>query len=68
LGAAAFTQADVAKVLKGAKAAGLAPTSVEIDRDGKIVARFDPDAAAAPNVNEWDTALYGETKRPSGQR
>lgn len=52
--AAAFTQADVAKLLKGAKAAGATVTRIEIDREGKIVALFGA-AGREPAVgNEWD--------------
>jgi len=60
---AVFTQADIAKLLKGAKAAGMSVASVEIDRSGKIVARFGAAAgeAVAPEANEWDEVL------PDGQ-
>ncbi|RYE42043.1 MAG: hypothetical protein EOP24_34325 [Hyphomicrobiales bacterium] len=55
---AAFTQGDVAKVLKGAKAAGLSVASIEIDRSGKIVARFGRVAETeAASGNEWDEVL-----------
>lgn len=61
---AVFTQADIAKLLKGAKAAGMSVASVEIDRSGKIVARFGSGAPGddrAAEVNEWDEVL------PDGQ-
>lgn len=35
--AAAFRQADIARAVKGARAAGLSIQSVEIDANGKIV-------------------------------
>ncbi len=55
---AVFTQADIAKLLKGAKAAGMTVASVEIDRSGKIVARFGgAGAAASAETNEWDEVL-----------
>lgn len=66
---AAFTQADIAKLLKGAKAAGLTPSSVEIDRSGKIVARFGAAGAgdeAPADANEWDEVLTnGQENRPA---
>lgn len=64
---AAFTQGDIAKVLKGATAAGLTVASIEIDRSGKIVARFGS-AMPAPHDsgNEWDVVLNnGQEKRPA---
>lgn len=56
---AVFTQADIAKLLKGAKAAGLTVASVEIDRSGKIVARFGSaaDGVTPAEANEWDEVL-----------
>ena len=62
---AAFTQGDVAKVLKGARAAGLSVVSIEIDRSGRIVARFgDPAGQGADETNEWDVVLdHGQGKR-----
>lgn len=59
---AVFTQADIAKLLKGAKAAGMTVASVEIDRSGKIVARFGAsgpgaDGVAPAEANEWDEVL-----------
>lgn len=61
---AAFTQGDIAKVLKGAKAAGMNVASVEIDRSGKIVAWFGEQrpgrVTAAAEPNEWDEVLRNE--------
>lgn len=55
---ATFTQSDVTKVLKAARAAGLPVASVEIDRTGKIVANFGGPADAVPaGGNEWDEVL-----------
>ncbi len=67
---AAFTQGDIAKLLKGAKSAGLTVASVEIDRTGKIAAKF---GSPADNVvagsNEWDEVLTNvEAQRPARQR
>lgn len=63
---AVFTQADIAKLLKGAKAAGMTVASVEIDRSGKIVARFGgaADGVAPAEANEWDEVLTnGQVER-----
>lgn len=65
---AVFTQGDIAKLLKGAKAAGMSVHSIEIDRSGKIVARFDGAAgeAAPAEGNEWDEVLPdGQEERPA---
>jgi hypothetical protein len=64
----AFKQADVARVLKGAKAAGQKVQRIEIDRAGKIVAIFaGADDAGGPN--EWDEVFKNaEEKRPSSKR
>lgn len=62
---AAFTQADIAKILKGAKAAGVSVRSVEIDRTGKIVAQFGAPRSSTA-ANEWDEVLPNEqTQRPA---
>ncbi len=67
---AAFTQADIAKLLKGAKAAGMSVASVEIDRTGKIVAKFGtPGETIAAGDNEWDEVLpNGQPQRPAAER
>lgn len=67
---AVFTQADIAKLLKGAKAAGMSVASVEIDRSGKIVAKFGAaasadDSATAAVANEWDEVLNDAQERPA---
>ena len=65
---AAFTQGDVAKVLKGARAAGMDVRRIEIDREGKIVALFGrPGAGDAVPANEWDE-VYGQEQQPAPQR
>jgi len=53
---ATFSQADVARVLRGAAAAGVAVSRVEIDPTGKIVAVLGEPMSVAGG-NEWDTVL-----------
>lgn len=67
---AAFTQGDIVKLLKGAKSAGMTVASVEIDRTGKIVAKFGaPTDDVAASGNEWDEVLTNvEAQRPARQR
>ena len=66
---AVFTQASVARLLKGAKSAGMKVTRVEIDRSGKIVALIDgADNDAATEPNEWDVVFNAEEKRPAKGR
>lgn len=51
---AAFTQSDVAKVLKGCKQAGATPSRIEIAPDGRIVALFGkPEENAHDEDDEW---------------
>lgn len=45
---ARFTQADIRRAAKGAEAAGLAVSRVEIDPDGKIVIVFGQGPAQEP--------------------
>lgn len=69
---AAFTQADILKLIKAAKAGGANLASVEIDRTGKIVAKFGPAEAAdetAAGFNEWDEVLTdGQAQRAPHRR
>jgi hypothetical protein len=56
--ASKFTQADVSRAVRGAINAGLQPTRIEIDADGKIVVFF----GAAPETeaddpNGWEDRL-----------
>ena len=53
---AIFTQGDVQKVLKGARAAGMELSRLEIDRAGRIVAVFKDGEPGEPD-NEWDEVL-----------
>lgn len=66
--ASAFRQSDVARVIRGAQAAGLTVASIEIDPNGKIVARFGEGATSA-SVNEWDEVLTdGQAKWAASKR
>lgn len=65
---AAFTQGDIAKLLKGAKAAGMPVSRVTIDRTGKIVADFGPASNDETAPNEWDSVFDAEEKRPAKRR
>lgn len=65
---AVFTQGDISKLLKGAKAAGATVTRVVIDRSGRIVADFGKPADDVPETNEWDVVFDAQEKRPSKGR
>ena len=49
-----FKQADVTRAIKGARAAGMEPTRVEIYQDGRIVI-FGDEGGAGPDeaLDEW---------------
>lgn len=65
---AVFTQGDISKLLKGAKAAGMTVSRVVIDRSGRIVADFGKPSEDAGAANEWDVVFNAEEKRPSKGR
>lgn len=65
---AVFTQGDISKLLKGAKAAGATVTRVAIDRSGRIVADFGQPADDAAEPNEWDVVFDAQEKRPAKGR
>lgn len=67
---AIFTQADIARLAKGARQAGLTVTSIEVDRNGRLVARFgDASGGATEAANEWDEVLsHGQEERPAAER
>lgn len=65
---AAFTQTDIARLLKGARAAGESVRRVEIDRTGNIVAEFvarEEDGAAE---DEWSRAIRAKRERTAAKR
>ncbi|KKB80829.1 hypothetical protein VW35_01060 [Devosia soli] len=66
--AAMFTQGDISKLLKGAKAAGMTVKRVVIDRSGRIVADLGGEADDAPPSNEWDVVFNAQEKRPTKGR
>lgn len=54
---ATFKQADMARAIRAAKAAGVPVRGIEVDRDGKIVVLVgEPQGPAAP-INPWDEVL-----------
>jgi len=65
---AVFTQGDVSKVLKGAKAAGFTVTRVEVDRTGRIVAQIATADNDAAEPNEWDVVFDAKKERTAKGR
>lgn len=65
---AVFTQGDISKLLKGAKAAGATVTRVIIDRSGRIVADLGTAAEDAPADNEWDVVFDAQKERTAKGR
>lgn len=49
-----FRQRDLAAAMRAAKQAGMSPSRVEVDRDGKIVLVFPQ--TAERDASEWDGA------------
>jgi len=62
---AIFTQGDISKLLKGAKAAGMPVKRVMIDRAGRIIADFGETASAQDIIqpNEWDVVFNAQENR-----
>lgn len=58
-----FTQADITKVLKGAKAAGMNVRRITVNRSGEIVAEFGDGPTETNEPNEWDVVF---DKKPKG--
>ena len=65
---AVFTQGDISKLLKGAKAAGVAVKRIIIDRSGKIVADLGETDQSAGQPNEWDEVFNAQEERPAKRR
>jgi hypothetical protein len=60
-----FTQTQVQKVLRAAKSEGYEITSLEVDREGKIVARFGNDNSEQKEASDWDALISGKKHRAS---
>lgn len=62
---AKFTQADVSRALKGAKAAGLNVGGFEIDEHGKIIVKcgVGAEAAARSPLEAWKAKRAGQHER-----
>lgn len=60
-----FTQTQVQKVLRAARSEGLDVSSIEVDRDGKIVARFGNDNSEQKEASDWDALISGKKHRAS---
>ncbi len=65
---AAFTQTDIARLLKGARAAGEPVRRVEIDQTGNIVAVFGARDEDATTEDEWSRAIRAKRERTSAKR
>lgn len=63
---ATFTQAEVTRAIKAAKAAGMAVTRCEIGADGSIVLTDAPTAPQADDVfGNWKAKREGRVERHS---
>lgn len=67
---AAFSQSDVAKVLKACKQVGNTPSRLEIAPDGRIVALFGkPEESADDSDVDWDQRINAfREARPARKR
>jgi len=65
---AAFSQADIARLLKGAKAAGETVRRIEIDRAGNIVAEFGAREEDGASDDEWSRAIRAKRQRAAAER
>jgi hypothetical protein len=65
---AAFTQTDIVRLLKGARAAGEPVRRIEIDRAGNIVAEFGERGDDGGGDNEWSDAIHARRRRTAGKR
>lgn len=66
--AAAFTQGDISKLLKGAKAAGLHVASLIVDPTGRIVAQFGKPEDDRPLETELDRIIRAQKEQTAPQR
>jgi hypothetical protein len=62
---ATFTQAELTRAIKGAKAAGMAVTRCEISPDGRIVLLDAPEAPAEDVFGAWKSKREDRAKRHS---
>lgn len=53
-----FRQRDLAAALRAARQAGMSPSRVEIDRDGKLVLVFTYTAEPNVGASEWDDVVH----------
>jgi hypothetical protein len=65
---AAFTQTDIARLLKGAKQAGETVRRIEIDRAGNIVAEFGTREDDGASEDEWSRAIRAKRERTAAKR
>ena len=65
---AIFTQGDIAKLLKGAQAAGVQVSRVTIDPSGKIVADFAQADNNDSEPDEWGARIRAKTQQPAKER
>lgn len=66
---AIFTQGDIAKLLKGAKAAGVAVSRVTIEPTGAIVAEFTKGGDNEPKpTNEWEARISAKREQAPKER
>lgn len=66
---AAFTQADIARLLRGARAAGETVRRIEIDGAGSIVAELAPKSQDDGGTDdEWMRALHARRQRAAAER
>lgn len=66
---AVFTQGDISKLLKGAKAAGLAVSRVTIEPTGTIVAEFTKEGDNEPEqTDEWGARIRAKREQAPAKR
>lgn len=65
---AAFTQTDISRLLKGARAAGEPVRRVRIDQAGNIVADFGAREEDGEPEDEWSRAIRAKRERTAAKR